>query len=168
MERTKTIKYTYQWERATGGEIYPEHMTALEHIADEQIALSISEGDTGGELNKRLYISEEPYDFVSYVGRWESKISSTAELTPMSCTFIGASSLVPDSWRSWFWDSVSGDSPFCWGGNNRSLVSPGSFADHCKDCLSGILDDLEVSQNDFEAFIEEIRSLEVEYIDLEN
>lgn len=82
--------------------------------------------------------------------------------------FRPITSLVPDSWRDWFWALISDNAPFSWGDNDRTLVTASDFARHCEDRLLDAADDHEVPQARIDAFLESLRSLGEIYIDLEN
>lgn len=81
-------------------------------------------------------------------------------ITVHTCEFISATDLIPKGWDMWFWDVVSEDAPFSWGGNNRSMVTASDFANHCEDRLD---DSPKVKR-----FLKKVRSLGEMYIDLES
>ncbi len=91
------------------------------------------------------------------------------------CDFITATNLVklvplPDSIDgSQFWGDLSEDSPFTWGGNNRSLVAARDFADHCERTLD-YYNARPGTRNPrgMISWVKKIRALGDLYIDLEN
>lgn len=82
--------------------------------------------------------------------------------------FRPITSLVPDSWRDWFWVLISDNAPFSWGDNNRTLVTASDFARHCEDRLLDAEDDHEVPQARIDEFLKSLWALGEAYIDLEN
>ena len=92
-------------------------------------------------------------------GSWElPQIPKGVKL--QACAFVSASSLVPRSWRGWFWELVSDNAPFSWGDNNRSMVTANDFAQHCEERL----DDAPKCKR----FLCKVRRLGDMYIDLES
>jgi len=83
----------------------------------------------------------------------------------LTCKFVSASELVPVSWNEWFWEQFRDNAPFSWGDNNRTLISPFLFANHCEETLIG---DEEVTEDEFDKWISQVRSLGNIYIDLES
>jgi len=81
------------------------------------------------------------------------------------CAFVEVSTLVPKTWKSWFWAAISNKAPFSWGDNDRSLVGASDFANHCEESL---LDCRETSQSAVTRFLTKVRALGQTYIDLEN
>ena len=51
------------------------------------------------------------------------------------CEFVEVSDIIPSNWDGWFWSTISEDSPFSLGDNNRSLVCASDFLDHCESCI---------------------------------
>lgn len=47
--------------------------------------------------------------------------------------YVPLSEIVPDNWKSWFYDAISQDAPFSWGDNNRTLVDAISFGHHAQE-----------------------------------
>lgn len=82
--------------------------------------------------------------------------------------FYNVTDLVPEEWGSWFWGLVSGDAPFSWGDNNRTLVTASRFYDHCNEKLEFVVEDGDVTQDEVDAFLKTIEDLGETYIDLEN
>lgn len=91
-----------------------------------------------------------------------------SKITKHSCSFVLASDLVPDEWASWFWASISEGAPFCWGGNNRSLVVASDFLEHCRNRLAAADDEFEVEKSDVDLFLTTLVELGDTYVDLEN
>lgn len=85
-----------------------------------------------------------------------------------TCEFVEVSTVVPESWASWFWETISDNAPFSWGDNNRSLVCACDFRRHCEARLLDAADDEEVPQRDIDIFLDKLRGLGTTYIDLEN
>jgi hypothetical protein len=85
--------------------------------------------------------------------------------------YVPLSVIVPDNWKSWFYDAISLDAPFSWGDNNRTLVDAISFGHHAEERI-----DMEESFGNIgtikgrKSFFSMLDQLEKEqiYIDLEN
>ena len=88
-------------------------------------------------------------------------------ITVETCRFIPVSSVVPAAWQSWFWQLVSEDAPFSWGGNNRTLVTASAFFDHCSARLDGA-GKSQKRRREITKWLEFVSSLGETYIDLEN
>ncbi|MCX6984223.1 MAG: hypothetical protein NT118_05645 [Lentisphaerae bacterium] len=78
------------------------------------------------------------------------------------CVFVEISDVVPEAERLWFWEKLneSSNPPFSWGGNNRSMVTASSLANHCREMLD---DSARASR-----ILEKLRRLGETYVDLEN
>jgi len=52
--------------------------------------------------------------------------------------FVAASSIIPKAAiKAGFWEIVSENAPFSWGGNSHALVSAKRFAEHCENAYAG-------------------------------
>jgi hypothetical protein len=85
-------------------------------------------------------------------------------ILPQTCAFVAISDVVKSHNLTLqafhkFW-SVLGDSPFSWGGNNRSMVTASSLADYLQIKLD--------NEPLYVAVIESLRELRELYVDLEN
>lgn len=49
--------------------------------------------------------------------------------------YVPLSDVVPENWKSWFYEILIEGAPFSWGDNNRSLVDPISFGHHAEEVL---------------------------------
>lgn len=81
-----------------------------------------------------------------------------------TCCFINASSLIPEGVERDFWRTLSENSPFSWGDNNKSLVCAIDLLHHIKE----IEDNFSMPKDTLNKIIQELESLEETYIDLEN
>ena len=84
-----------------------------------------------------------------------------------TCQFVRVTSLVPRSWRSWFYCRISENAPFSWGDNNRTLVTAKRFLEHCEDIYDDALEE-NVSEKEIQTFFNQLKELGQTYIDLEN
>ena len=97
------------------------------------------------------------------------------DLTIETAQFVEVSTIVPDTWKPWFFLHLSENAPFSWGDNDRTLVDAGRFMEHGLEILDFIHseeeDDVVKHIDDYrEAFIDTLKYLEAKniYIDLEN
>lgn len=87
-----------------------------------------------------------------------------------TCEFVPITSIVPESWRTWFFGAISEGAPFSWGDNNRTMVDAISFRNHADDVLE-LQDGLSKAELlEKEAFFDTLNYLAAKniYIDLEN
>lgn len=85
--------------------------------------------------------------------------------------YVPLSEIVPENWKSWFYDAIILDAPFSWGDNNRTLVDAISFGHHAHERM-----DVEESfgnagkikgRKRFFSMLDQLEKDQV-YIDLEN
>lgn len=156
-------------------EQYQNSLTSTEEGRRKALAFAVSilsyfyESGEGEGIEEDQEISGA--DLVDFFGQaaanhgvMPSALLSAPEV--QSCGFVESSSLVPQSWASWFWGLISDSAPFSWGENNRSLVCACDFARHCRDRLLDAPDGVE--QSEIDAFLASLDSLGSTYIDLEN
>lgn len=92
-----------------------------------------------------------------------------------SCQYIAVTDLLPKSWQPEIFEILSGDAPFSWGDNNRTLISIERFRDHIEDCFDAFIaidDDPELVgplRDEYNAFIDLLGILpHWLYVDMEN
>ncbi len=82
-----------------------------------------------------------------------------------TCKFIPISALLPRGWIKWFFDGgFCEQTPFTWGGNDRSLVSADRFADYLEECIDVVFEDTPKMRR----FLCKLRKLKKLYLDLES
>ena len=87
-----------------------------------------------------------------------------------TCKFVTVTSIVPLTWREWFFEAISANAPFSWGDNNRSLVDPTDFSRHVDDVLALSEDEWGTTHKERQEFFGTLKKLAAKkiYVDLEN
>lgn len=80
-------------------------------------------------------------------------------MNTQTVTFVNATDLIPESWNSWFWASLSESSTITFGDNDFSLIS----AERFKIELDGVLDfEDEVDKDEVESLHKTLIALQAE------
>lgn len=84
-------------------------------------------------------------------------------------SFYEVSDIVPEEWKSFFFEAISDNAPFSWGDNNRTLVTAETFSHHVQMVFETELKHYGISKKDWEKFVALLEWLSpTDYIDLEN
>lgn len=82
------------------------------------------------------------------------------QIQPRNVKVIDLTDLVPDDWCEWFFGMLNTANPdFSYGDNNLTLINPDRFASFIDDAFLWYDDEEKVSDEEWQAFIDEIRSL---------
>lgn len=76
-------------------------------------------------------------------------------MTVETCKYIESTELIPDNW-DWFFCAISENAPFSWGDNNRTMVSPERFLNHCEDVFEF---HEEVDEDEKDIFVKRLKTL---------
>jgi hypothetical protein len=93
------------------------------------------------------------------------------DIVIQTAKFIELSTIIPQSWKDWFYCDISENAPFSWGDNNRTLIDADRFLDHCLDVLDYWGDDENRNVSEYkESFIDTLKYLAIQciYIDMES
>lgn len=58
-------------------------------------------------------------------------------IMPEACKFVPLTSIVPETWRGWFYVAISENAPFSWGDSIKPLIDPKRFAEYVADVVIG-------------------------------
>ena len=153
----KTVLFTYPNYGTPDG--YPKHTA---HSGQKvKVLRQLKLQATGGQ---EMYVIEAKDGWKGDVHRDELTISEPVQISQVS--FVEVSDLVPENWRDWFYETISENAPFSWGDNNRTLITAERFLDHAERVLDD--DNPPITENEKEAFINQLKELGQTYVDLEN
>lgn len=85
--------------------------------------------------------------------------------------YIELSDLVPEDWKSWFYNVLSCTNQVSYGDANRTLVTGERLAnivDNLYDMIMDETDDTNLSEKEIDDWINAVRELGNMYVDLEN
>jgi len=92
-----------------------------------------------------------------------------SKIEVQTAKFVPITSIVPESWKAWFYHEISENAPFSWGYNNRSLVDALDFRHHVENVLE-LHSEEENIKEDYQSFMDVLTYISQDriYIDLEN